>query len=469
MRIAIVHYHLRPGGVTRVIRREAEALASAGENAVLLSGLPPEGGEDRSGVSVRVIGGLDYGGRGDAAPEGLAPRLRDAARDALGGRPDVWHIHNHALGKNPALTAAVARMAADGEALLLHLHDFAEDGRPAQYRALVDAGLAGALYPQAGRVHYAVLNRRDRDLLLEAGVAPERTHLLPDPVALGPVPSRAPPSRPRWLYPVRPIRRKNLGEFLLWAAVRPDAGFAVTLAPTQPADLDEYRKWRELAAACPLPVQFEVGIGGPPLEELLAGSTAAVTTSVAEGFGLAFLEPWLAGRAVVGRDLPEITADFRSAGVDLGGMYGRLDIPVDGLDVCALFAGVHHARAQLLAAYGRHPAGEDEMRLRAAMIRDGGIDFGMLDEDRQRDIVRRLARDPSSAPRLPALTPPEAAQVEANRRLIEREFSSEAHACRLRAVLRQVAGSPRGDAPPAAEAVLLDRFLDPARFRMLRT
>jgi hypothetical protein len=36
-----------------------------------------------------------------------------------------------------------------------------------------------------------------------------------------------------------------------------------------------------------------------------------ITTSVLEGFGFAYLEPWIADRAVIGRSIPMITPDFR--------------------------------------------------------------------------------------------------------------------------------------------------------------
>ena len=42
----------------------------------------------------------------------------------------------------------------------------------------------------------------------------------------------------------------------------------------------------------------------------MASAHRLVTTSVAEGFGLAFLEPWLFGKGLLGRNLPEITVDF---------------------------------------------------------------------------------------------------------------------------------------------------------------
>jgi hypothetical protein len=65
-----------------------------------------------------------------------------------------------------------------------------------------------------------VLTTRDAALLKRAGAPPERVHHLPNPGAAGwPVPG-PPPADGGRLYPTRAIRRKNLGEFLLWAAMR---------------------------------------------------------------------------------------------------------------------------------------------------------------------------------------------------------------------------------------------------------
>ena len=44
--------------------------------------------------------------------------------------------------------------------------------------------------------------------------------------------------------------------------------------------------------------------GGLEFFENLAAADAVATTSLAEGFGMVFLEAWLAGRPLVGRDLP---------------------------------------------------------------------------------------------------------------------------------------------------------------------
>jgi hypothetical protein len=46
-----------------------------------------------------------------------------------------------------------------------------------------------------------------------------------------------------------------------------------------------------------------------------------ITTSVLEGFGFAYLEPWILDRPVVGRSIPFITPDFQSQGMKLGHLY----------------------------------------------------------------------------------------------------------------------------------------------------
>ena len=49
-----------------------------------------------------------------------------------------------------------------------------------------------------------------------------------------------------------------------------------------------------------------------------------ITTSVLEGFGFAYLEPWVLDRVVVGRSIPFITPDFQAQGMKLGHLYNVL-------------------------------------------------------------------------------------------------------------------------------------------------
>ncbi|HAK96226.1 MAG TPA: hypothetical protein DCM87_14855 [Planctomycetes bacterium] len=483
LRVAILHYHLRPGGVTQVIAGAVRALAGRDVRVAVLAGAPPDA---RAGIEapVAVVPGLGYATRAAPAPppERLAAALADAARGALEAAPDVWHVHNHSLGKNCALPRALARMIAGGARVLLQIHDFPEDGRAENYRALRrDAGdggataLAGRLYPRAPHVHYAVLNRRDRDLLLGAGAGAARVHLLPNPVSV------EEPSEPEgpaagegltFLYPTRAIRRKNLGEFLLWAAAaRRGERFGVTLAPASPAEAAPYARWTALARELRLPVQFELGARpGATLRRLVGTCACAVTTSVAEGFGLAFLEPWLAGRPVAGRNLPEITADFAQEGIALDGLYERLEIPADWVDAGKLRGAIEAALRATYAAYKRTPPADAAARAHRAIVANDMADFGRLDQAAQAAVVRRVASCPAAAE---AFRPRElriagAGVVARNRARIAERFSIPAYGRALEAIYRAAAAESPGGIEALDAGALLDGFLAPERLFLSR-
>jgi glycosyltransferase involved in cell wall biosynthesis len=484
MRIVIGHFHLQTGGVTRVIEHACAALAASGHEVLVVAGEAPRHPLPASAGFARIPS-LTYEERRPAlGPEALAAELQRSARDHFGAPPDLWHLHNHALGKNLALPGALVALARRGHRLLLQPHDFAEDGRPALYDRLLrgtgggDAGrLSALLYPQAPQIHYAVLNSRDRAFLEAAGVTAERLHLLPNAVSLPPSTQALPHpfgSRRLWLYPTRAIRRKNLGELLLWSLTATgDDLLAATQAPQNPAEQPRYRRWKALAQELGLPVAFELGSRVADFPALLASAHGLVTTSVAEGFGLAFLEPWLVGRPLAGRDIPEITADFAAAGLDLGGLYERLEVPLDLLDETGLRRRMGAALRSSLAAYGRGETPAQMDRLWRHVVRDGRLDFGRLDETAQEEVIRRLAADPGEAARLrPATLAPgtDARAIAYNRALVEERYSIAGYGRRLAeiydALLSESASASLGAANGDA---LLDRFLDPQRLWLLRT
>ena len=57
-------------------------------------------------------------------------------------------------------------------------------------------------------------------------------------------------------------------------------------------------------------------------------SQAIVSTSVAEGFGLGFLEPWAFDKGLCGRNIREITQDFEKLGIDLNHLYERVETDI---------------------------------------------------------------------------------------------------------------------------------------------
>ncbi|WP_089725477.1 glycosyltransferase family 4 protein [Candidatus Thiosymbion oneisti] len=484
MRILISHFHLQTGGVSRVIEHASTALAAAGHRVLVVAGEPPRQPLPE-GVGFAPVPALAYEERRPVVgPAELAAALVRAARKGLGDMPDLWHIHNHCLGKNLALPEALCTLARQGQRLLLQPHDFAEDGRPDLYARLLEelggrdrARLSALLYPQAAHLHYAVINDRDRGFLAAAGIPHDRLHLLPNAVNLSPPADRSAdpfPDLRLWLYPTRAIRRKNLGELLLWATLAPEQDlFATTQAPQNPAEQPRYRRWVALAQALGLGLEFELGNRIDDFPALLASAHALVTTSVAEGFGLAFLEPWLAGRPLVGRDLPEITRDFVAAGLDLGGLYERLEVPLDWLDRDRLRGAMDQALTDLAAAYGRPRTPDDLGCLWASSVHDGHIDFGRLDETAQEEVIRHLASNPhdraSLRPaRLPAATPVD--RIAHNRTLAERDYSIAGYGRRLERIYRSLLDATVDPNLGAADGtVLLERFLAPERLFLLRT
>lgn len=476
MKIAIVHYHLQRGGVTRVIENAIAALGDRAEIAVFSGESVPESGVEIPNVT--VVPGLGYCNSGtevDAA--NLAEALIRVSRDVFGKMgPDVWHIHNHSLGKNVLIPSVVSRLAEKGARMLLQIHDFAEDGRPENYRRQRDFSGDGGWFPAAPQIHYAVLNSRDAEFLGRAGLDESRLHLLANPVSALPVDSN-PESRPFaegkqfLLYPTRGIRRKNVGELLLLAALtRNRFEFATTLAPENPEWQPIHDRWVSFAREHRLPVHLGMAEGSAyGFGQLIGWSDALITTSVAEGFGLAFLEPWLAGKSVVGRNLPEITADFVSEGLEIASLYPALRVPADWVDLPTFRTRLREAIGNSYRQYGRvMPSGAVE-RAWDVSVRDGKVDFGILDEPLQERVIERALGVRGDAGIDPLLKPVSADRIAGNAEVVRENFSIQRYGERLFAVYERIAGAVSGEPAQLDGEALLDAYLDPARFCLLRS
>lgn len=435
MRVAILHYHLRPGGVTRVIEMAWAALQSRGVDVLIISGEPGPAETRIPPSFIQVVPELRYG-----VPASEADKLRAAVEAAehrhWQGRADILHFHNHALGKNFALPIAITSWAQAGRGLLLQFHDFAENNRPANYRALLEQlggadGLRQHLYPVAPQIGYAALTTSDATRLRHGGLKDDAC-LLPNPAALPtgsePIPRTKFSADRLIVYPTRAIRRKNIGEALLWAAWSlPGEQIVLTMAPEQGLDVERHAEWRAFAEKLGLPVLFEA-------QRTLRRSTAdflmtadqCLTTSVEEGFGMAFLEPWLAGSSLLGRDLPSVTTDFRKAGLFLEGLYLRLDVGAEVLSEQSVCDDIEWNIRRSCEAY--QVEYEDAFLQSAfqSVWRDGTVDFGRLGEQHQRMVIEEVVR----AGQKRALPSP-ADDVAKNKATILREFSLEKYGGRL--------------------------------------
>jgi len=241
------------------------------------------------------------------------------------------------------------------------------------------------MYPRSSRIHWACINCGDREKLLSIGIAKEKVTVLPNSVDVEAFTGRAlnemsreelkqmslepmdfaadlkeriavfarregfrfEPNRKILLGPVKAIRRKNITELILLLMMEnnKDDSFQllVTLGANSAADIEYCRAIERFVKRNSLPVV--IGFGNELLKgghqrsikngrvetysliDLMHISEAVLTSSIQEGFGYVFHEPWLAGKAVLGRNIPSVTRDFIAAGLQLGHLYDYLLIP----------------------------------------------------------------------------------------------------------------------------------------------
>lgn len=216
LRLGMMHHHLRPGGVTSVMRDMAIALGGRSTyDSVRIDVFAAFGSEARARRifgdaarenfgNLRMVNVPALAYRKKSYPDresfiGAAERLSEeilAHADLSDPEcPYILHSHNISLGKNPVATMAfklVAEKAAERSLplwLINQVHDFAENGRPEQMRAFTncagsrdEAFARGFMYPNAPNVIYLTINSTDIDNLVRIGIARDRIFLLPDPV-----------------------------------------------------------------------------------------------------------------------------------------------------------------------------------------------------------------------------------------------------------------------------------------------
>ncbi|MBN1765752.1 MAG: hypothetical protein JW860_10880 [Sedimentisphaerales bacterium] len=248
------------------------------------------------------------------------------------------------------------------------------------------------MYPTSKkkRIQWACINSADRDHLLSIGIDPEIITIVPNAVAVDDFASEPLscmstsslrklnikpidfvsdiknkiadfsrqngfyfyPERKILLYPVKAIRRKNIAEsIVLMMALNnqnDEYQLCVTLPPNSPDDMDYCRRLEQFVKEHHLPVVIGFGtrllqkgdqrtvsdgnVVSYSLVDMMALSSAVVTTSFQEGFGYVFHEPWVAGKFVIGRNIPRITRDFTQQGFKLDHLYDHMLIPLEWLD-----------------------------------------------------------------------------------------------------------------------------------------
>jgi FMN phosphatase YigB (HAD superfamily)/glycosyltransferase involved in cell wall biosynthesis len=448
---------------------------------VILAG---EGSLDTD-LPLHLVPGLAYRNEGGEDAAGLLQSIHKAAATALGNPPDVWHFHNHSLGKNPALCRVVSLLAEENQRLVLQLHDLAEDGRPSDYQ-----NIAGCthLYPFGPRIRYVFLNTRDRNVFTAAGLPERNSHVGINPIECVKIPPPDDGCPPLVFAPIRGIRRKNIGELVFLSALAPQGSrFAISRAPENPSALAIHETWRRFAASQRLPIEFDVTDRIPPAQgaaadfaSWIAHSTHWASSSVAEGFGLPFLEAIACGRPLLGRNLPHVSAEHQPHGIRTGDLYDQLLVPAEWVDATIL-------RDHLFTTLERnHRAWQRPLtrRIRDAVLdslfHGDRLDFGNLPEALQQGVIERIAepgcrRVPTIktandslpafewlalalANRTPAASPRQLAP-----------YSQDAWLDALREIHQELPGHAPGGIAYLPPERILDAFLTPDSFHFLRS
>lgn len=370
MNLVIVHYHLRPGGIRRVIELATPHLLRALPGVTTVTLACGEARDENwlrqfaaliqpARLQVRVEKAFNYFSEQEIAPQKIQQHLRAALGKILAdhGPADclVW-AHNLGIGRNLLLSRELAcACTARGITLISHHHDLWFDNRwrrwpeirRSGFRSLSD--VANTTFPTHSNLRHAAINSEDA-VVLRKHFGPTAA-LLPNPVPRQRPPSPAAgraarqwlertlraPAAPVWILPCRLLRRKNVAEALLLARwLRPEA-WLVTTGGASSADEHFYFQQLERAAKQHRwPLRLGVLQGDetkkPSVAELMAASETVLLTSIQEGFGLPYLEAAAANRPLIARNLPNVAPDLRRFGFRLPQAYDEIHVSPELFD-----------------------------------------------------------------------------------------------------------------------------------------
>ena len=462
-KIVIFHYHLKRGGVTSVIKEQVQALKNDHDLLIITGESPEEFIHD----DVSVIPELGYSKITDnkISPEESAARILKTIEKYFGTQCDILHLHNPILAKNHNLIKIIKIISGKGVNVFLQIHDFAEDGRPLSY--FKDE------YPVD--VHYGVINSRDYFYLLNSGLTEKGLHLLPNCIRQLDTDDTVHKDNNLVLYPVRAIRRKNIGEAILLSLfLKENDRIGITLPALNNNDLKSYEEWKHFVKSNFMKVDFDLGIRYN-FNDLIEKSKFFITTSITEGFGFAYLEPWICGRRLFGRKIVDICKDFTMNDINLDDLYEELHVPSEMIDKSYYF---NKLKSELRAAekyYGISINHDSFLNYFSGKYSSDSIDFGMLSEKMQSEVITKTIRSKSIRRKILEFNPklkllsddidnhnPVTSNIDA----IRRYYSRETYKKRLNEIYDNIYNTKIRQKPDKKR--LLEKFLQPEHFYLLK-
>lgn len=362
--LIIFHYHFLPGGVTDVVSSSVTAYLTHSRlisRITIVSGRTsnldimeqkirkslPE--TKQKSLSFEHLPSIDYQ---ENLPSGTSSvTIKKELLEKFGSEKNIWWIHNYHLGKNPFFTKALIDISQlNKQKMVFHIHDFPECSRHRLLKRLTEE-IQGDFYPRNNNSHYAVINNRDYKFLTDAGLNREKITLLENPVKTvnletdgkkeiitrlsDKLSGRFPGwknNQPYMLYPVRAIRRKNIAEAALIAALS-EKNLIVTLPGISETEKEYSRKCETIFTEGLSPGMFGIGyaIGefGISFEELISSSSMIISSSVQEGFGYLFLNSMNWGKPLFAKNL-DILDSFKKSFEGYPSLfYNRFSVPLE--------------------------------------------------------------------------------------------------------------------------------------------
>ena len=394
MKIAFIHYHLKTGGVTTVLKQQVEALRDTCD-LLVLTGENPESPFVCDTIHIPGLG-YDRKDQNRSAPQDIAAAITRAIHLKWKGGCDLIHVHNPTLAKNRDFLKILKALQNKNIKLFLQIHDFAEDGRPLVYFSEDE---------YIENCHYGVINSRDYNILLESGLKEKGVHKIFNTINPFKLNTTDVPQKNLILYPIRALRRKNIGEAILISLFfKNNETLAITLPPNSPADMEFYEQWKTFVKEKKLNVIFEAGLSHE-FSELVHSARFLITTSITEGFGFSFLEPWTANKILWGRKLPEICHDFEKKGIRLNHLYTQIAVPLEWLGREKFFRSW---QARIQSACSLFDIKIDNRKILTdfeKITANQRVDFGLLNEAFQQTIISHAVSDKSHRDRLRSLNP----------------------------------------------------------------
>lgn len=333
MKILFLHYSFKEAGVTRTILNNVMGLRAHSNNLKFIFAGDSFSSSIPQDIEKRYINWN--------MPDVLS-QIQKVTKDA-----DIVIIENPTVGEFPKITLTFKEYAEKNpdKKIIYRIHDLIDD-RPHFFKDFKKiASNFWEIYPRSNNVSFLTLTSFDKRRLIQKGL--KNVEVLPNSIVVSDLHnSKAKslslrktferegiinPGEKILAYPVRVLRRKNIEEAILLTKILNEKEDTYRLVVTIPFDEDYKVEIENLAKDYGVPCSIGKAskyIGFDKKEkhtiaEFYSISDLVISTSVGEGFGFAFIEPWIAGTPVIGRKISYTTGDFEKNGINLNHLYDK--------------------------------------------------------------------------------------------------------------------------------------------------